>query len=333
MTAAGAKGLTWADFVSACSERINVDSYNWRGVIAKHLHLSQTDLAHFERVNRVPMTALKDLKSMPNINYEIHAKKSRRTGFSSVMGELVRCARAGGMTPTAIFDALNDFREHFVGQITPNMILGDHVADNSGKILPENDGSPIQRSEIISMQTSLWGNANGLRPMERFIFTHTQVDVAGYMKNDSLFNLAASDCKRLRQRYWIEVRLREKNQRYAKFARGLALLEKRTKEVARHKHGGLSPDEARLLVVDWFGLTKSASVGDIASYIAQLCGYDHFTVEQAFVGSRRLPQALLDTMAVVTGMVKDCNPDDADFEAKAAEWVKKHQRQKHPSNE
>ena len=74
-------------------------------------------------------------------------------------------------------------------------------------------------------------------------------------------------------------------------------------------------------------------IGDIASYIAQLCGYDHFTVEQAFVGSRRLPQALLDTMAVVTGMVKDCNPDDADFEAKAAEWVKKHQRQKHPSNE
>ena len=69
----------------------------------------------------------------------------------------------------------------------------------------------IQRSEIISMQTSLWGNANGLRPMERFIFTHTQVDVAGYMKDDSLFNLAASDCKRLRQRYWIEVRLREKN--------------------------------------------------------------------------------------------------------------------------
>jgi hypothetical protein len=81
------------------------------------------------------------------------------------------------------------------------------------------------------------------------------------------------------------------------------------------------------LVVDWFGLSKSASAGEIASYVAQLCGYDHFTVEQAFLGSRLLPQELLDTVAAVIEIVKHRHPDDEDFEAKASEWVKKHRRQ------
>lgn len=253
-----------------------------------------------------------------------------RGNFSALMGDLVMAARRGGMAPAAIYQRLRAFQD-FDAILTPNMIYGIRITGNPDDILPEGDQSPITRGEIMAMQQKLWGDENSVRPMERFIMSHVQRDIHGYMHDDKVLgDLSLKDCATLRSRFWTEIRLRESNPRYAAFSRGLALMEKRTTTMKRHTDTILTTDEVMALVTAWFVEDKRFA------YVAQLCGYDHVTAEQALAPGRRLPEQLVQTVHNVRTILGNSDPADPNITtilaAGVKTWNKKNQRQLERAN-
>ena len=95
----GAKGLTWADFVGACSTRIDVKAPGWRRVIATKLGFTVNGLAEWERQDRVPYSLLARIEALPDLQTE---PLPRSPQVARTVQSVVKAMRAGGATANQI---------------------------------------------------------------------------------------------------------------------------------------------------------------------------------------------------------------------------------------
>jgi hypothetical protein len=95
----GAKGLTWDDFLAVCRQKVEVKGSKWRGIIARHLGLKTADLAAYERLNRVPLSVLKQLDAMEDLRGE---PTRRSPNFHGILTQVVERLHAGGLGEKAI---------------------------------------------------------------------------------------------------------------------------------------------------------------------------------------------------------------------------------------
>lgn len=327
----GTKGLKWDDFVEACGRKVDITKRDWIKVLAGALAIGTGELRAFQKNDRVPIVLLRKLDQLPDyVPPPAAPGKSRRTNFHDLVGELVVRARLGGMTPGAIRESLDNFLRFFEEKtVTQGMVDGVRVKGSS-EILSPDDPSPLTRSEVVAMQTRLWGSEGNVRPMERFFITHIQRDVRGFMRDDTkLASLKRQDCLRLRQRFHAEMELRAKNRNYEKLSKALGLLSKREHrrgergpELRYHERKvGLTPQQIKTLFARWLN-----PVDDVIPYIAQLCGYDIRTTGQAFYESDKFPEQMALTLAVIHKVVDCIDIDDPGFEAKVSDNVKRFQQ-------
>lgn len=240
-------------------------------------------------------------------------ESNRRTNFHDIAGELVLAARLGGMKPRAITLTLQRLLRQFNGtSVTDNMIYGVRMTGDPNDILPANDASPLTRAEVMAMATSLWGDESNIEPMERFFITHAQTDISEFMTKDRLEEIDPEVCKRIRKRYHLEMSLRGKNERYAKFSRGLARLPKRIKVQTEDKAVKLLGRDIADRAREWFRSDED----DVFEYLAQLCGWSKHYIKDIVDGKRDLSKEMEEVILRIDSLIEGLDVDSEEFVGK-----------------
>jgi hypothetical protein len=101
----GAKGITWGDFVEACQQKIEVKGTKWRSTVARQLDMKPADLSTYQRLNRVPVSVLKQLEAMPDLRGE---PVKRSPNFQHTLAQVVEKLRAGGLGDRQVVRLVTD---------------------------------------------------------------------------------------------------------------------------------------------------------------------------------------------------------------------------------